>query len=294
MNHTISELTFEVFGGRKIAIKHWQPDKVLPNSPVILALHGWLDNANTFDKIAPHLPYELYSMDFPGHGHSDHRAPGEHYHMLDYTHDIAQWVSTQTRPVILLGHSMGAGVSMLVAAAMPDNIERCILLEGIGPMVNVPEKATECLQKSVEQILKKAQSGGSRVPVYASEEEAIERRFKAGQGSAFAMSLEAVNAIALRGLKPCEGGVTWRTDPRLKLSSPSYLTKEQLLNYAKNIQCPVMMIMADPGIGFVPEQVEAVVEAIKPQKYLTLPGGHHCHLESQHQSIAKEICEFLA
>ncbi|HFD2264795.1 TPA: alpha/beta hydrolase, partial [Legionella pneumophila] len=42
--------------GLSIACKAWGN----PDNPPILALHGWLDNANSFDDIAEHLQNDYY------------------------------------------------------------------------------------------------------------------------------------------------------------------------------------------------------------------------------------------
>lgn len=80
----------------------------------MLCLHGWLDNANTFDKLIPLLPRGrsgssgwlvlcsraahlitlslsgcyYVAMDFSGHGLSSHRPAGCSYHFLDYVTDV--------------------------------------------------------------------------------------------------------------------------------------------------------------------------------------------------------------
>lgn len=40
----------------------------------MLALHGWLDNCGTFDRLIPLLPTKIpvFSIDLPGHGRSSH------------------------------------------------------------------------------------------------------------------------------------------------------------------------------------------------------------------------------
>ena len=43
----------------------------------ILALHGWLDNAASFVRLAPLLAdADVVAIDLPGHGYSDHSPPG--------------------------------------------------------------------------------------------------------------------------------------------------------------------------------------------------------------------------
>jgi pimeloyl-ACP methyl ester carboxylesterase len=46
----------------------------------VIALHGWLDNANSFARLAPKLEgLRILALDMAGHGHSDHRPPGSAY-----------------------------------------------------------------------------------------------------------------------------------------------------------------------------------------------------------------------
>ncbi|XP_066292631.1 serine hydrolase-like protein [Branchiostoma lanceolatum] len=79
------ELQFPVPWGN-IAGKAWGD----PLGRPVLGLHGYLDNANTFDTLAPLLPKDLYfvSLDLSGHGHSSHFPLGMTYKYENYLMDV--------------------------------------------------------------------------------------------------------------------------------------------------------------------------------------------------------------
>ena len=69
--------------------------KVEPSSQrIVLCLHGWLDNmASYYPLIADgkwlveqHI--RLITVDFAGHGHSQHRSSAQGYPLLEYVYDL--------------------------------------------------------------------------------------------------------------------------------------------------------------------------------------------------------------
>ncbi|MCA9779175.1 MAG: alpha/beta fold hydrolase, partial [Candidatus Eremiobacteraeota bacterium] len=109
----------------------------------VLALHGWLDNAGTFDGLASHLQgLDLVCLDLPGHGHSYHRPAGTPYHFVDWVPEVfCAAKSLGWERFVLMGHSMGAGIASLAAGTFPERIEKLILIEGIGPFASPDEEA---------------------------------------------------------------------------------------------------------------------------------------------------------
>ena len=108
-----------------------------PAAPPLVALHGWLDNAASFALLAPRLAprYRVIALDLPGHGHSGHLPAGAGYHYLDHVRAVlAVLDALELSRCRLLGHSLGAGIASLVAAAAPARIERLHLIEGLGPL----------------------------------------------------------------------------------------------------------------------------------------------------------------
>lgn len=60
--------------------KWWGPMDQQP----IVAIHGWQDNAGTFDKLIPLLPSNvaILAIDLPGHGLSSHLPSGQFYYVF--------------------------------------------------------------------------------------------------------------------------------------------------------------------------------------------------------------------
>src|SRR5262245_42086976 len=77
--------------------------------------------------------WRVYALDHRGHGRSGH-APG-HYRIVDYAADVVAFLRERVgRPAVLVGHSLGAIISIAVAPDAPELV-RAIVLEDppIGP-----------------------------------------------------------------------------------------------------------------------------------------------------------------
>ena len=71
----LRERTFEV-NGLQIACKEWGRPGFTP----IIALHGWLDNAASFDHLIPLMNnVHVIALDMMGHGKSSHRSADSFY-----------------------------------------------------------------------------------------------------------------------------------------------------------------------------------------------------------------------
>ncbi|UVJ42454.1 alpha/beta hydrolase [Pseudomonas sp. LS1212] len=238
----------------------------------VIALHGWLDNANSFARLAPKLTgLRIVALDMAGHGYSDHRPAGAGYALWDYVHDVLQ-VAEQLgwKRFSLLGHSLGAIVSVVLAGALPQRIDRLALIDGVIPPTASEENTAQRMGMALEaQML----HYGKRKPVYATLERAVEARMK----GVVAVSREAAELLAQRGLMPVPGGFTWRSDSRLTLPSPLRLSQEQALTFVQRIACPTQLVVARDGML---ASHTALLEQL-PLSLETLPGGHHLHLNDE-------------
>lgn len=245
----------------------------------VIALHGWLDNAASFSRLAPMLSgVRIVALDLPGHGLSDHRPPGVSYQLWDYANEVLQAAEQfGWKRFSLLGHSLGAIISVLIAGAMPERIERLALIDGVIPYTGEADTAPQKLGEALRALLK---VDHKRKPVYSHFEQAVEARMK-GVG---AVSREAAERLAQRGLMPVPGGFTWRTDPRLMLPSPMRLSRAHAMAFAGQVACPASLIVAEQGLMTEPAVIE-LIESL-PFELHRRPGGHHLHLDDDKGAAA--------
>jgi pimeloyl-ACP methyl ester carboxylesterase len=260
-----------------------------PASPPLLALHGWLDNAASFDQLAPLLCEHFYivALDFPGHGRSDWRAAGAWYHYIDYPGDVLAAVDALGwQRFSLLGHSLGGTVASVVAAVVPQRVDYLVLIEALGPLAGDAERALENLRKAIEE---RAVVSEKSLRVFESEDIAIAARRKAN-----GLSQMAATALVGRGIKSVPGGFSWSTDPRLTLASPQRYIEDQIIAMLHGIRAPTLLILAQPEQPYLPGAVmDRRVAQVADIQLRRMPGSHHLHLEDA-PPVAAAIFEFLA
>src|SRR5690606_9647897 len=181
------------------------------NGPPLLCLHGWLDNAASFQPLAPWLAgFRWVALDLPGHGGSGHRASGHDYAFVDWLHDVLDALDALGwERADLLGHSMGGAIASLLAAAVPERVRRLALIEALGPLAGDPDQAGPRLREAVQARRRLRPRPPRRIPDI---DTAVNARLAATK-----MERDAARRIVERNLQPFEGGYAWRSDPRLTL-----------------------------------------------------------------------------
>lgn len=254
----------------------------------VLALHGWLDNAASFQPLAPLLKdTRLISLDWPGHGHSSHIPPGMTYHFVDYITYLHECIDTLgQKSVTLLGHSLGGAVGTLFAGAFPEKVAELVLIEAFGP---IPSRDHEAQRRLREHVERRLLLNDRDMPVYAKPEKAVRARLMATP-----MAESSARLIVERNLAETAEGWTWRTDQRLTLPSPQRFAEPQVTNILQQITCPTLLITAEEGMlhsgGVFP--VTKRLGAVAHLQHRAIPGNHHLHMDTP-EPVAALINDFL-
>lgn len=282
---TVAERRFTLRSGLEIAARiHHAGAKTR-----VLAVHGWLDNAASFDALADCLPdCEIVAIDLIGHGRSDHRATGGWYNLVDYLDEIVQVLDRlDWQRSVWLGHSLGGALLSSLAVALPDRVDRLVLIESGGPLGGMPDNAIERLRRGLADRLRFRADKPLRV--FVDVDQAVDARRKVN-----GLSDSAARALVVRGLRAVEGGHRWSTDPRLTLASPFRIDETHVRELLAGIACPVLLLLADPPLPFMTQaDRDARLGLLPTVERHSFAGHHHLHMDTP-EPLAERIRPFIA
>ncbi|PMM45723.1 alpha/beta fold hydrolase [Vibrio splendidus] len=276
----------------------------------VVFVHGWLDNSASFNSVVDTLEkrtsnFHLVAIDLFGHGFSSHKS-GSYYPFHDYIDDLHQLV-TKLSPnrLVLVGHSLGALIASCYSAAFPEKVSGLIQIEGHGPLSEAPQETVSRLRDGVLSRLRQRRKPSRPL---ASLEDAIKLRAHINQINAeliapivkrgtvkrgivelgtvaqAAFDQATVDHVAFdqttdeQGITEFESSWQWRCDPNLKCDSLYRMSQAHAEAIMTAIECPQLIILGNDGFRHL--QHNRYKSAHSSLHIETIPGGHHCHLES--------------
>lgn len=268
---------FQVYGRRIAALCSGETGQTR-----VLALHGWLDNAESFRALSERLPgAHLVAPDLAGNGRSDHRSADGEYNIWSDLPDIEVLLdSLGWDRCYLLGHSRGALISSLYAGARPERVVRLMLLDAHSPHA-VP--ASDCPEQLRAYIRDKQRFLDKPGRVFSNQAAAIRLRCDG-------LSEAAAALIVKRSLNTVEGGWCWSFDARLQGASAFKLTEEHNTAIMSALSMPTLILLAEEGLG---AQYREEVVANPGIRIEFVPGGHHCHMEDSADLVADRLLAFM-
>nr|XP_027212481.1 probable serine hydrolase [Penaeus vannamei]XP_027212482.1 probable serine hydrolase [Penaeus vannamei]XP_027212483.1 probable serine hydrolase [Penaeus vannamei]XP_027212485.1 probable serine hydrolase [Penaeus vannamei]XP_027212486.1 probable serine hydrolase [Penaeus vannamei]XP_027212487.1 probable serine hydrolase [Penaeus vannamei]XP_027212488.1 probable serine hydrolase [Penaeus vannamei]XP_027212489.1 probable serine hydrolase [Penaeus vannamei] len=265
----------------------------------VVAVHGWLDNANSFDTLVPLLPagVEVLALDLPGHGLSDHLPPGAHYNLLVHTFNLRTALQELGwGKAVLMAHSMGAAVAVLFAALFPGEVLALVQLD----FIQRSRDASRVTSWRTDAATLFRSEEPKDPPAVYTEQEALDRLVASRKSlNRNHDNIDAADAKVLlpRAAARHGDGFLWRHDPRVRATFNSLFGGRAWLEVAAAVRCPVLLVVATKGMCVLPRaEYKAVLDAYRKHTarldYRLVEGAHHVHL-SHPERVAPEVGRFL-
>ncbi|XP_076306495.1 serine hydrolase-like protein [Tachypleus tridentatus] len=277
-----------------LAVKDWGPPDGLP----VLALHGWLDNAGSFDTLIPLLLSDLrvIALDLPGHGLSSHKPPGSTYEFVHFLIDVKRVIEFyEWKKITLIGHSLGCGLAVFFASLYP-NLVDCVIGIDLIKLPAIPvEKAVQWAAKTIDQqlIFEKF----SQEPVVYTQDQALKRLIDGLQNQVTEKSAKILMKRGTR-LSSDGKGLIFTRDIRVrKISLFNFDTKQQKL-ILSHLKCELLIIKAKEGPWYEDREIlkdflDLYARNSKRFQFTEVEGSHFVHLNNP-ERISPIINTFIS
>lgn len=271
--------------GIQIQLADWEG-----KGKTVLGVHGITSNCRGFDIIAKQISPEnrVLSIDLRGRGLSD--KPDTGYSISQHCKDMASVLDDQgIDRAIVMGHSLGAYISMNFAVEYAGRVEKLILFDGGGDLsIEQWVKVGEGIQPSVDRLGK----------VFPSMDAYKDLMKKAPFLNPWT---EIMDTFYEYEVETVEGGVRSRVKPEHITEERMNLAQVQIADFFPNINCPVLVLRAPVGmveedhILLPDDAVERMKKDISDIQFFDVDGTNHFTIVfSDHPARDKVISDFIA
>nr|XP_031527664.1 serine hydrolase-like protein 2 isoform X6 [Vicugna pacos] len=246
-----------------ISAKAWGSQQGLP----VLCLHGWLDNANSFDRLIPRLSKALKWSRFS-----------------------------------LIGHSFGGLVGGMFSCVFPEMVDKLILLDATPFFldINEVENLLTYKRRNIEHTL---QVEASKKPSKVVSQEAMLQGFLTNNSH---VGEECGALLLQRGTTQVATGLVLNRDRRITKIEHclDFVSKELFEHCIRKLQARVLLIKATQGYHDVRRENDAnkepmlfkirMLRAVLKERFqfVEVTGNHYVHM-NQPQLVASVINSFL-
>jgi len=270
--------------GVEIQLAQWEGE-----GEAILCIHGITANCRCWDVIADALSpsHRVLAMDLRGRGLSG--APSTGYSMEHHSRDIlAVLDDLGLERVVLMGHSLGAFISLVFGAKYSERVDRIILVDGGGKL------SEDQLAKVFAGIKPSLDRLGKVLPSF---EAYLDLMKEAPFLKNWSQALETYYQYEVEEVA---GGVRTRINPVHIEEERINLGKVDISQFYGQISCPVLILRATEGMLawddlLLPEDVtERMVREIANATRVDVDGTNHYTIVFQPNGERdRAILEFL-
>jgi pimeloyl-ACP methyl ester carboxylesterase len=277
-------------GALRIHVRRWG----MPGAPRIFMLHGWMDCSASFQFVVDHLArdWDIVAPDWRGFGLSEWQHAS--YWFPDYVADLDAILERYAgeRPAVIVGHSMGANVTGMLAGIHPERVARFVNLDSYGttllhPIAEYPEQLDEWV-RARRRGLRPERSYAS-LEGFAERLRAVNPRLSAGRALFLAQHMTRRDE---------HGSLVFGADPWHRIISP-VLQQGRDMAFWRRIRAPVLWVTAADShlrrrLQDAPEHEREYLGDLPNVTHVEVAdAGHNLH-HDQPERVAALIEPFLA
>ena len=254
-----------------------------PSAGSLVMLHGGAWRWQAFLSLIPTLGqrWHVHAVDLRGNGRSGW-VPGK-YRLEDFAQDNAEFVARLSAPTVLVGHSIGGVIALMVAARHPDKMRALIIEDSPLRLDNyrrIIDSSREMFTRWLD-LKTRAQSEQD-----LSLQLADTYKEYPGITSAWIMFF---------------AGCLWKLDPTffdvLLQDFEAFVAGYDCEDILAKIDCPVLVLRGGPRLGaaMTDEEISWLQSNFRNVKCVLIDGvGHLLHLEDHgHTAVLTEMMTFL-
>ncbi|KAK7591022.1 hypothetical protein V9T40_002635 [Parthenolecanium corni] len=258
----------------------------------VLCIHGWQDNAATFDTLLPLMPTSLsfLCIDLPGHGRSTRLPDGVPYYLIwDGVILIRRILKHYGWSNIkLMGHSLGGIIAFLYAAVYPYDVEALVSLDVVAPIFEfIGKKSVTQMAGLIDKFLYYDEIKDAKDPI-DDYEGMIELTVNGHRGR---LTKDSCECLMTRGMyQQPDGKYKFNRDNRVKVGYIAPSSPDFVRHCAQSIKCRYLNIKATPydteSWPVYKEICDLISSSAREFKLIFVEGTHHVHL-NEPEKVAK-------
>lgn len=269
------------FNARVVKLNYLDHDS--PSGKPLVMLHGGAWRWQEYLSLIPSLGrrWHIYALDLRGNGRSGW-MPGK-YRLEDFAEDNAEFVRRLTAPAVLVGHSIGGVIALMVAARCPDKVKALIIEDAVLTLENYKR----IIESSRDMF-------------------GLWLRLKKSAQSEQALSLALAEAYKdypgiTSGWILFFAGCLWQLDPTffnvLLHDFESFTKGYDYKQILAKIDCPVLFLRGEPKLGAVmtDDELSWLRQNFSNVQFALIDAvGHLLHLQDQGQTpVLNAMTAFL-
>lgn len=230
--------------------------------------------------------HALFCHDLEGHGASD--APAHYSGTRAIIARVPQIIDDQcagAAPMVGLGHSFGAAITLAVAAQRPDLFRALVLLDPIlipaAPWLGI--KLASRLGRNPM-----ANAARRRRDRWASREEVLNKL--RGRGIYRGWREDALESFVDHATRD-DGKARVLCCPR-EIEAAIFEQPVYPWHRIRRVRCPVLFLYGEASYPFLPRAAQLAASLNPRVSVRRLPGGH-CFMQENPERAAEEVCDFL-